>query len=160
MRGNKSGGVESVLMRRRLANSIYRMMDANANRASEGLRVAEDIFRFSLGDSSLSASARKIRHDISHHAIELVARHILLTSRDSEGDPGAGRYSSSHQRQNLEALLTANLRRAQESARVLEECARLLGKNTSVRQFQSDRYALYTLEKRAGEILGLRHRRK
>lgn len=129
------------------------MLDANANRAGEGLRVAEDVLRFSLGNAGLSAAARKIRHDISRHASGIASRRILLASRDSVGDPGAGRFSSSRPRTGLAGLLTANLRRAQESVRVLEECARMAGKSSLVRNLQADRYALYALEKKAGELL-------
>ena len=136
---------------RGLAVRISRMLDANANRAGEGLRVAEDVLRFSLGDARLSGLARKIRHEISRHASEIIPRRDLLAFRDSEGDPGAGRFSSSRPRRGLEGLLTANFRRAQESVRVMEECARLVGKAAAVRHLQSDRYALYTLEKKAGE---------
>jgi len=135
------------------ASAIHRMLDANANRAGEGLRVAEDVLRFSLGNSRLSAATRKIRHGIARHASGIAPRRVLLASRDSEGDPGAGRFSSSRPRKGLAGLLTANFRRAQESVRVLEECARMAGKVSLVRCLQSDRYALYTLEKKAAELL-------
>ena len=139
--------------RKRKEAPIHRMLDANANRAGEGLRVAEDVLRFSLGNSRLSSEARKIRHDISRHASEIAPRRVLLASRDSVGDPGAGRFSSSRPRTGLAGLLTANFRRAQESVRVLEECSRLAGRTSLVRNLQADRYALYTLEKKAGELL-------
>jgi len=46
-------------------------------------------------------------------------------------------------------LRTANLRRAEESARVLEECARLLGDASATRTFQRLRYRTYELERKA-----------
>ena len=133
---------------------IHRMLDANANRAGEGLRVVEDVLRFQLNQAKLSSLARKIRHDISRNVSRLASRKSLLGARDSLGDPGAGRISSSRPRQGLSGLLAANFRRAQESARVLEECARVMGRTSLVRGLQSNRYSLYTLEKLAGKITG------
>lgn len=135
-----------------VTSRIHRMMDANANRAGEGLRVVEDVLRFSFRNGRLSSVARNIRHDIARHASGLAPRSILLVSRDSRNDPGARRFSSSRPRQGLVDVLTANFRRAQESVRVLEECARLMARNSLVRGLQSDRYALYTLEKLVGSL--------
>ena len=39
-----------------------RIIDANINRISEGLRVAEDIFRYGLDSSELQQSLKSLRH--------------------------------------------------------------------------------------------------
>ena len=44
---------------------LLRMIDANFNRAKEGIRVSEDIARFVLDDKSLAASFKKMRHTLS-----------------------------------------------------------------------------------------------
>lgn len=129
--------------------TLWRMLDANANRAREGLRVAEDVLRFVRGDSALSMKARKLRHAVGREAEALAPRTVLLAARDSAGDVGARQWRGGKARRNAEGLLAANLRRAQESARVMEECARLLGKSAAIRRLQSLRYSIYDLESRA-----------
>jgi thiamine-phosphate pyrophosphorylase len=43
---------------------LPRLIDANLNRAREGLRVLEDLARFELDDAALSERAKQIRHGI------------------------------------------------------------------------------------------------
>ena len=43
---------------------IYRIIDANLNRVSEGLRVIEDIERFIFEDEEISKKLREIRHKV------------------------------------------------------------------------------------------------
>ncbi|MEM7229676.1 MAG: hypothetical protein AAF432_12765, partial [Planctomycetota bacterium] len=45
---------------------IRRILDANSNRAREALRVLEDACRFLLDDTTLSTSAKTLRHTLSH----------------------------------------------------------------------------------------------
>ncbi len=47
-----------------IENKTMRMIDANLNRATEGIRVAEDIVRFILDDDRLTERLKKIRHEI------------------------------------------------------------------------------------------------
>ena len=49
-------------------------------------------------------------------------------------------------RQNLDDIMTANIKRAQESARVLEECFKLVNLELS-ELFKTIRYELYEIEK-------------
>ncbi len=46
-------------------NKIYRVLDANINRAKEGLRTCEDTARFILNDETLAKKFKKLRHDIT-----------------------------------------------------------------------------------------------
>lgn len=133
---------------------LWRVMDANSNRACEGLRVAEDVLRFCLNDSSLSASARSLRHALGRAVESMVPRRRLIEGRDARGDVGASRWKGGQTRARLGDLLAANLRRAQESARVLEEFSRLHEKPSATRRLQSIRYSLYTLEAAALGITG------
>jgi hypothetical protein len=41
---------------------VLRLIDANANRAREALRVVEDYCRFVLNDETLSGSLKSLRH--------------------------------------------------------------------------------------------------
>ena len=43
---------------------MLRLLDANLNRAAEGLRVADDLARFVLDDAGLSGEFKAIRHGL------------------------------------------------------------------------------------------------
>ena len=43
-------------------DKLLRIIDANLNRAREGLRVCEDISRFALGDKTATRALKSIRH--------------------------------------------------------------------------------------------------
>ena len=58
---------------------IYRILDANLNRLKEGIRVVEDIARYSLNNQNLSKKLKDIRHKARINA-------TLLYSRDIKND--------------------------------------------------------------------------
>ena len=127
---------------------LFRMIDANLNRASEGLRVTEDVLRFVLDRRVLSGEARRLRHE-AESAVRLAApRAVLVAARDTAGDVGRRRWRTRDRRGGTRDLLAANLRRAQESARVLEEAARALHRPAAVLRLQRWRYGLYAFERR------------
>ena len=120
-----------------------RLFDANLNRCREGLRVIEDTARFVLEEEKLYKEIRGIRH-----RLDLVTRNIypeLLTKRDSVSDPG--KTIKEGKRKNIEAVLAANFRRAEESLRVLEEYGRLVSGNAGP-LFKQMRFKIYSLEKK------------
>ena len=65
---------------------FYRIIDANINRASEGIRVLEDLARFYLEDKDLSKRLKEIRHGIRKEVMDFCH---LLNARDSVEDVGA-----------------------------------------------------------------------
>src|SRR5262245_53051634 len=65
---------------------VLRILDANANRAREALRVIEDYARFVLNDDALCGSLKQLRHDLSGATAGVVADAIL--HRDTPGDVG------------------------------------------------------------------------
>ncbi len=68
-----------------IQNKIYRILDANFNRASEGLRTAEEFVRF-IGDNEvLSSDLKLLRHDLTAVMSQL-DRTELLSNRDTAGD--------------------------------------------------------------------------
>ena len=124
-----------------LPSELFRVVDANLNRLSEGIRVIEDIARYVHNDKELSTSLKTLRHQCRIDPIE-----PLLASRDSVHDVLKPTMQSEMDRTDLRSLLIANYKRAQESARVLEEVYKLLNPQESER-FKCMRYELYTLEK-------------
>jgi thiamine-phosphate pyrophosphorylase len=48
-----------------------RIIDANLNRSSEGLRVLEDIARFILGDAMLTQELKTLRHHLAQETKSL-----------------------------------------------------------------------------------------
>ena len=50
-------------------SQIKRIIDVNANRAAEGIRVLEDIARFIIADKSLASSFKKTRHTLRHNML-------------------------------------------------------------------------------------------
>src|SRR5688572_18127364 len=73
-------------------NPALRILDANLNRAREGLRVLEDYARFILNDDSISAHLKRIRHDLAACAPQLASEAIL--HRDTPGDVGTENKTS------------------------------------------------------------------
>ena len=129
-------------------NDLHRIIDANTNRASEGLRVLEDLARFSLNDEHLSKRLKDLRHQLRSTIGSLgLTQADLLVSRDTSGDVGT-RINTPQEQDRADgraALATAASKRAQEALRVLEESAKALGRDGS--SFESIRYALYDLQR-------------
>jgi thiamine-phosphate pyrophosphorylase len=118
-----------------------RLLDANLNRLREGIRVVEDIFRYVYNNKPISSKLKSLRH---HARIDQYDQ--LLQSRDIVNDVLKESTKSEQTRENLNSILIANFKRAQESARVLEEFTKLISLEDSA-NFKSIRYELYDLEK-------------
>ena len=68
-----------------MARAVYRIIDANFNRAREALRVIEDFCRFSLSSAPLTTYAKQLRHELSAAIGKLDAAQ-LIAARDTPGD--------------------------------------------------------------------------
>jgi len=125
---------------------IYRILDANLNRAREGIRVTEEVARLCLDDAKLSSKFKKLRHRLTGIARKNFDQRKLLFFRNSEKDVGSEAMGIlEKRRKDLSSIVQANLRRAQEATRVLEEFGKLL-QPESARSFKRIRFKLYTLE--------------
>jgi len=122
--------------------AFYRVLDANLNRACEGLRVLEDVARFVLEDALLTERIRGARHEL-RRVIVYLSGEELLAARDVGRDSGANYLETPHP--DAAALITANLRRVQEALRVLEETARCLNPEV-VGGLKRLRFLFYELE--------------
>jgi len=128
------------------AVDLGRILDASANRASEGLRVVEDYVRFALDDPMLTRRLKDVRHRLSDSIRGLDAE-LLIGSRDTREDVGTHIMAhNEHVRENPRAVLTANFKRVAEALRSLEEYSKLVDVWLAAR-FEVLRYDIYTLEK-------------
>jgi thiamine-phosphate pyrophosphorylase len=132
---------------------LARIVDASANRASEGLRVVEDYVRFVLDDPGLTRRLKEARHRLAA-ALRGFDYEMLIGSRDTREDVGTHIMTPAEQvRENPRAVLTANFKRTQEALRTLEEYGKLVDIWLAGR-FEVLRYDFYTLEKLTLTALG------
>lgn len=122
-----------------------RLLDANLNRLREGIRVVEDIYRYIFNDKSTASKLKELRHQS-----RIDNYNELLNSRDIKNDVLRSSIKSEQNRSDLNSILIANFKRAQESSRVLEEFGKLISAKVS-EDFKYIRYELYHLEK---QVLG------
>ena len=105
--------------------SVLRILDANTNRATEGLRVLEEHSRFRLNDSFLASSYKSLRHDLTS-LMRSVDRAELLASRDTMRDVGTNLHAADeYVRLSDEDIIAANSSRVEQSIRVLEEYSKI-----------------------------------
>ena len=121
--------------------AICRILDANLDRAREGLRIIEEWCRFGLNSGSLANECKQMRQELaSWHTQEIRA------SRDTPQDPGTElTHPKEEQRSSIEQLLQANLCRVEEALRVLEEYGKLYHPDMGA-VFKQMRYRVYILE--------------
>lgn len=131
-----------------MKKDLLRIIDANLNRSREGLRVCEEISRFILEDVKLTKEFKTIRHRISRNIkkISAISRQ-LLQSRESATDIGR-EIPNKSRRRNCKDVFAANIQRAEEALRVLEEFSKMLNYTLS-KNFARLRFKVYELEKKA-----------
>lgn len=127
-------------------SKIYRIIDANFNRAKEGLRVCEDICRFVWDQKAWTRSYKNCRHDLSK-VIGRLALTKVIAARNIAEDVGRGSTVAEFKRSAVNDIYYANAQRVKESIRVLEEFAKLLNKNIA-QDLKKLRYKIYALEKK------------
>ena len=128
-------------------SKIFQIIDANANRLREALRVCEDITRFILSDKKTTREFKSLRHK-AFLAIKKFDNSggALAEFRNPEKDIGKRTIKSETKRKDIEDIFKANIKRAEESVRVLEEFSKLSKPQLSNR-FKNMRFELYSLEK-------------
>ena len=121
--------------------ALFRIMDANLDRAREGLRVIEEWFRFGLENSSAAGQCKDWRQQLAQwHRSE------YRQARDTPNDVGTAlHHKNEATRQNTQALLAANFARVQEALRVLEEYGKLTEPKLAL-VCKNMRYGVYSLE--------------
>ncbi|MBR8837070.1 MAG: thiamine phosphate synthase [Stigonema ocellatum SAG 48.90 = DSM 106950] len=120
---------------------VYRILDANLDRAREGLRIIEEWCRFGLNNAQWALECKKERQEIAKwHTSEMRA------ARNTLDDPGTElTHPQEEKRTNIKSLLQANFCRVQEALRVVEEYGKLYNPNMG-KAFKQMRYRVYSLE--------------
>jgi len=129
-----------------MPNPLLRLIDANANRAREALRVLEDYARFILNRDDLCHELKSLRHDLTTALRPFLADAIV--HRDTPGDVGTTVTTTAEQsRDDLNHIVTAAGKRLGEALRSLEEYAKTLTPSPAS-AIEAIRYRLYDLEQR------------
>ena len=121
--------------------AIARILDANLDRAREGLRIIEEWCRFGWQEVKLADRCKQMRQELARWHDP-----SFRLARDTMGDVGTElSHPQEESRENIEQLLQANICRVQEALRVLEEYGKLLNPSMGI-AFKKLRYQVYTLE--------------
>ena len=124
---------------------VARILDANANRAREALRVLEDTARFALNDRPLCSELKALRHDLQA-ALGTLRPGWLEANRDAAGDVGAAVTApGERERAGLADIVTAAGKRLGEALRVIEEAAKTIDPSLAG-QVEMIRYRFYETE--------------
>lgn len=126
--------------------ATLRMLDANLNRATEGLRVVEDYCRFALNDQHLTGLCKVMRHDLVE-TVRIVPISSLMSARETPTDVGTSLSTPQEtQRASLAHIAAAAWQRVQQALRVIEECLKLSASHAAA-EVEALRYRSYTLAK-------------
>ncbi len=129
-----------------MERSVYRIIDANFNRAREAVRVVEEFCRFVLNSKALSEQAKYLRHELCGSIGRLDSAR-LIASRDTVGDVGVGqKVPNQLGRKEIGDCFTAACKRLVEALRVLAEMTQTIDP-VIAEQIENLRYRAYTLEK-------------
>lgn len=128
------------------ATAAFRIIDANTNRALEGLRVIEDFARFGLNDKHLATQYKGLRHEVVAVLAQMPQR-ALTAARHTPGDVGTQiEAADEYVRKNLLGVAIASQKRVEQALRCIEEYAKTVAPDGApvVEQL---RYRAYTLGK-------------
>jgi thiamine-phosphate pyrophosphorylase len=129
---------------------IYRILDANFNRAREAIRVAEDCGRFAFNDPAITAMAKNLRSDL-RDVLRFMPEKEFIVGRDTPGDIGTEITSPGEtQRADLPDVATAACKRLTEALRTIEEYSKVVAPSQTLK-VERMRYNAYTLEQRLTE---------
>ena len=121
--------------------SIFQIIDANLDRAREGLRVLEDWARFGLSKDDLVIKLKNFRQILGKNHLD-----IYKKSRNYIEDKCKGlSHAEQINRKNPNEIISSNSARVQEALRVIEEFSR--SHNNKLSEIASEiRYEIYSME--------------
>jgi thiamine-phosphate pyrophosphorylase len=133
------------------AGPVLRILDANANRAREALRVIEDYARFVLDDDEVSARLKNLRHELAAATGSWTANAILY--RDTPGDVGRSHKTAAEMsRQTTADVVIAAGKRLGEALRAIEEFAKTISAPDAAK-VEAIRYRFYDIEQLVARTL-------
>ncbi len=106
------------------ASGVLRVLDANLNRAREGLRVLEDFARFIQNDSRVTSTLKRLRHQLvdAERLLRSGLPDGVIEKRSTAADVGTQISTEREMTRDSPAdVVVANARRVQEALRSLEE---------------------------------------
>jgi len=134
---------------------IFQIIDANLDRAREGLRVLEDWARFGIGENDCVSKIKNFRQILGKNHLE-----VYKQSRNHIEDKCKGlTHQEQFNRTTSEQIISSNSARVQEALRVIEEFSRL--QNHELSKIASEiRYEIYTIEIDLLNLASVRSQRK
>jgi len=135
-------------------SSVARIIDVNANRSKEALRVIEDYARFVLDNESLSVELRNIRHNLTEiiKKLESGNPNLLIRARNVQDDIGKDGFTKAHEltskrvnELNVKDIVIANFKRLEEALRSLVEYTKTISIQSS-NKLEVLRFKAYELE--------------
>jgi thiamine-phosphate pyrophosphorylase len=128
---------------------LWRIIDAENNRVTEGLRVLEDTARFCWEEPEITAALKSARTKVAVLTNPFWAQ--MMANRDSDNDPGLtiSQTLCLDFKNNPTEMIRANFKRIQEGLRSLEEHFKALDYYQTAKEFELLRYRLYQIEKQA-----------
>ncbi|MDP2921674.1 MAG: thiamine-phosphate pyrophosphorylase [Candidatus Omnitrophota bacterium] len=139
-----------------IEKKLLQIIDANLNRAREGLRVCEDITRFALCDKNATESLKKIRHTATSLVLDSkkISLQKLVSQRNTPEDKTKFTDYAAQYDSGISDVFMANIERVKESLRVLEECFKIIDEEIS-RGYRKLRFNTYDIEKKLVKKAGL-----
>jgi len=131
--------------------NVQRILDANANRAREALRVMEDAARFLLDDTKLAGRIKTLRHDLASAMARVPGVEL---HRDTPGDVGTSISTDAEStRQGPRHVVVAAGKRLTEALRCIEEYGKVIDADLAA-TVERLRYHAYELERQLHAKLG------
>jgi thiamine-phosphate pyrophosphorylase len=121
---------------------LLRLLDANLNRATEGLRTLEDVCRLVYEQSECAARSKALRHRLAEVG-QAVPRWERLAARNTASDAGTGASTAGEQtRESWEGIVAASCERILQALRSLEEFSKF-EQPALAAEFKTLRYVAY-----------------
>ncbi|WP_432797412.1 thiamine phosphate synthase [Poriferisphaera sp. WC338] len=141
--------------------NVKRIIDANANRVREALRVMEESARFLLGDAKLCEQIKSLRHDFAASISQIDG---LEANRDTTGDVGTQiKTVREYERESADEVVIAASKRLSEALRAIEEYSKVLGDNEGAKlpsEIEQLRYRGYAIEQKLNMAMGSMSRKQ
>jgi thiamine-phosphate pyrophosphorylase len=139
-------GYNQAIVAKSLDRAVLRVLDANANRAREALRVLEDSARFVLNRADLCGELKALRHGVTESLLPYLSEAIV--QRDTPGDVGTDIKTEAEQtRLGSAAVAIAAGKRLGEALRAIEEFLKT-GDAKAAGKIEGLRYRFYEIERR------------